>query len=304
MSLANGVRSSLGFDPLGTTLKQTYGDLFISKQKLHKIERIELIRIKQKQGQKTLAFTSRPFVLCGLPLRRPAQNTLLHERRNGHFKLQIAGHPEFGLPYGQDRLIPIFLATLAVRQQSQIVRFKSGATILEIFGMSKGGKEYRRVVAAFERIFGAPFSLVPSRLPGLSKVVHYARFNFMQEARIWYEGFFTQENIVVLSDQFFAEVMAHPIPANLDAITLLVPTPGALDLFLWLSYRSFTLKTQQSIPLFGPFGLAAQLGSVEYSRPRRFAAKLQEWLELIKRIQPNYCAHLDSQHQRLIISPT
>jgi hypothetical protein len=25
------------------------------------------------------------------------------------------GHPEYGLPFGQDRIVPIFLATLAVR---------------------------------------------------------------------------------------------------------------------------------------------------------------------------------------------
>src|SRR5688572_5313845 len=38
---------------------------------------------------------------------------------------------------------PIFLATLAVRQQSQTIRFKSGSEMLETFGMQKGGKEYR-----------------------------------------------------------------------------------------------------------------------------------------------------------------
>ena len=32
-----------------------------------------------------------------------------------------------GLPYGQDRLIPIYLATLAIRQRSQSIRFRSGA---------------------------------------------------------------------------------------------------------------------------------------------------------------------------------
>jgi hypothetical protein len=85
----------------------------------------------------------------------PSRSTLVYERRNGLFTLQITGHPDFGLPFGQDRLVPIFLATPAVRQQSQTIRFRSAALMLEIFGMAKGGKEYRRLVAAFERIFGA-----------------------------------------------------------------------------------------------------------------------------------------------------
>jgi hypothetical protein len=42
---------------------------------------------------------------------------LLYERRNGRFVLQVTGHPEFGVPFGQDRLVPIFLATLAVQQK-------------------------------------------------------------------------------------------------------------------------------------------------------------------------------------------
>ena len=88
-----------------------------------------------------------------LPVRRPPAGQILYERRNGQFILQVTGHPQFGLPFGQDRLVPIFLATLAVRQQSQTVRFQSAAELLDTFGMAKGGKEYRRLVAAFERIF-------------------------------------------------------------------------------------------------------------------------------------------------------
>ena len=36
--------------------------------------------------------------------------------------------------------MPIFLSTLAVRQQSQTIRFKSAAQMLDTFGMSKGVK--------------------------------------------------------------------------------------------------------------------------------------------------------------------
>jgi hypothetical protein len=52
-------------------------------------------------------------------------------------------------------MVPIFLATLAVQQKSQTIRFRTAAEMLESFGMQTGGKEYRRLVGAFERIFGA-----------------------------------------------------------------------------------------------------------------------------------------------------
>jgi hypothetical protein len=73
----------------------------------------------------------------------------MHERRNGRFLLQVTGHPQYGVPWGQDRLVPIFLATLAMRQQKQTITFRSAAEMLDVFGMQQGGSQYRRLIAAF-----------------------------------------------------------------------------------------------------------------------------------------------------------
>jgi hypothetical protein len=120
------------------------------------------------------------------------------------------------VPFGQDRIVPIFLATLAVQQKSRIIRFKSASEMLEIFGMSKGGKQYLRLIAAFERIFGATIFFGTDTLTSKAKVVQRARFNFFREAQIWYERTLDQgvpatnfENVIVLSDEFFQEIMAH-----------------------------------------------------------------------------------------------
>jgi hypothetical protein len=51
---------------------------------------------------------------------------------------------------GQDRLVPIFLATLAMRQQKQTITFRSAAEMLDVFGMQQGGSQYRRLIAAFQ----------------------------------------------------------------------------------------------------------------------------------------------------------
>jgi hypothetical protein len=93
-------------EPLGTILRSTHPGLFVSKQKLRRAEVIELVREKRDTANQTLGFASRPFVLCGLPVKHPRQDVLLHERRNGRFLLQVTGHPGYGLPWGQDRLVP------------------------------------------------------------------------------------------------------------------------------------------------------------------------------------------------------
>jgi hypothetical protein len=46
-----------------------------------------------------LAYHTRPFVLCGIPLRRPPAEELVHRRQNGKFFLEIIAHPRFGLPW-------------------------------------------------------------------------------------------------------------------------------------------------------------------------------------------------------------
>ena len=125
-------------------------------------------------------------MLCGLPVRRLPHNQLLYERRNGQFVLQITGHPDFGVPFGQDRLVPIFLATLAVQQKSRTICFRTAAEMLVSFGMHTGGKEYRRLVAAFERIFGATIFFGTDTLTEKALVVHSSRFHFLSEAQIWY----------------------------------------------------------------------------------------------------------------------
>ena len=95
-------------------------------------------------------------------------------------------HPSYGLPWGQNRLVPIFLATLAIRQQTPRITFESAAQMLDTFAMQQGGTQYRRLVAAFQRIFGATIFFGSDTQRERATVVQRARFNFMSEARIWY----------------------------------------------------------------------------------------------------------------------
>lgn len=235
-----------GLESARAILGDGFGGLRISKRQLRQVENIQLVRQQRENAQQRLGFASRPFVLCGLPVRRPPPSSLVFERRNGCFSLQVTGHPDFGLPFGQDRLVPIFLATLAVRQQSQTIRFRSAAQMLDTFGMAKGGKEYPRLVAAFERVFGATIFFGTDSTRQRARVVQRSRFNFLQAAQIWYnrdpaQGVLSEEfeNVVVLSDEFYDEIITHPIPADLEAVKVFGSAPAVLDLFMWLTYRCF-----------------------------------------------------------------
>jgi hypothetical protein len=290
----------------GIIADESPGDISVAR--LKQAEGAELVRLRREQHAQVLGYSSRPFVLCGLPVRRPPAGTLVHTRRNGKFVLEVVAHPNYGLPYGQDRLLPIFLATLAMRQ-GQTIKFKTAAEILDTFGLPRDGPHYRRLVAGFERIFGATLYFGTETQTERARVIHQGRFNFLREVQLWFSkdpgqqvlpGDF--ENIVVLTDEFYHETVTHPIPADLTVVTQLANAPATLDLFLWLCWRCWKAGEEpESIPLFGSGGLASQLGSVAYARERRFRERLAQWLRTVRAVWPECPAVISPDGQSLIV---
>lgn len=299
-----------GLEQAGSILAEIHPELVVSRRKIQQIEQLELVRQKRESRVQSLGFGARPFVLCGLPVRRPPSGQLLYERRNGRFVLQVTGHPKYGLPWGQDRLVPIFLATLAIRQQRQTITFRSAAQMLDTFGLQQGGSQYRRLLDSFQRVFGATIFFGTDTQRERALVIHQSRFNFMTEARIWYSRDAFQEtltggfeNTIVLSDEFYQEIMSHGIPTDLEAVKSLSSAPAALDLFMWLSYRCFVAKREERVRLFERCGLVGQLGSISYARPRKFREKLKRWLKLVRVMWAECPARVSEDGTALLVAP-
>lgn len=182
--------------------------------------------------------------------------------------------------------------------------------MLDAFGLQQGGTQYRHLVGAFQRIFGATIFFGTDTQRAKAAVIHQARFNFMTEARIWYARDPGQQtlpgecqNEIVLSAEFYDEIMAHPVPADLEAAKALSSAPAALDLFMWISYRCFTARGEERVPLFGYFGLQNQLGSVGYARPRKFRERLEGWLRLVRSLWPECPARISGDGRSMVVAP-
>ena len=63
-------------EPVGSVLQRLQPQLIVSKQRIRQVERMELVRIKRIESNQSLCFSSRPFVLCGLPARKLPQAIL------------------------------------------------------------------------------------------------------------------------------------------------------------------------------------------------------------------------------------
>jgi len=284
--------------------------LGLTKRRVKKLDAIWLVREQRSNCKQELAYHARPFILCGIPLRRPPAYQLTHTRRNGKFALDIVGHPRFGLPFGQDRLIPVWVATLAVLQKTRVVRFASPSQMLDFFDLPKNGYHYSRIVQGFQRIFGATiFGTEEQRQD--AAILDSARFHFFDHMHIWYnrEGPVNSngdesDNTIALSEAFHNEIDRHKIPIERRVVAALANAPSILDLYVWLVWRSWSLEAgrQARVPLFGTTGLAQQLGSREYSRERDFRQKLAKWLREVKAWWPDCPAVASPDGQFLMLS--
>ena len=71
------------------------------------------------------------------------------------------------------------------------------------------------------------------------------------------------ESKIHLSEPFFNEIIQHPVPLDMNTLTALKRSTLGLDLYLWLVYRTFTLRA----PLRLSPGVRSTV-SLECTRPR------------------------------------
>jgi len=298
------------FCPSFATVRQTLPDIGITAKRVKRMNSVLLIREQRQQKRQELAFNARPFVLCGLPLRRPPSDQLTHTRRNGKFFLQVIGHPQFGLPYGQDRLIPIWVATMAIRQRSRMVRFVTASEVLDFFHLFKDGKRYHRIMEGFQRLFAATIFFGTNDQANATVVFDWARFHFFDRMHLWFHKAEDEcidppatENSIVLSEAFYEEIDQHRIPVEREVVAALANAPGVLDLYLWLVRKTWSLNGNAvRIPLFLSGGLIDQLGIREYCAGRFFRRKLNHWLWEIKTLWPECPAGISKDGQILVLN--
>ena len=112
---------------------------------------------------------------------------------------------------------------------------------LDIYS-SSGGK-YTRLRNQMDRLFSATVQLIYEDKRGKATVnsliadstAFWWNPKRPEESTLW-------ESKIELSEKFFNEIIRHPVPLNMNTLTALKRCSLGLDLYLWLTYRMFTLK--------------------------------------------------------------
>ena len=196
-------------------------------------------------------FMARMMALCSLPRTNPG-NRLQYKRVNGPYKLIMIAGGDNKLPYGNfPRLILAWVSTEAVRTQNRVLILGASlAEFMRTLGVysSSGGREHTKLRNQMRRLFNAHVSLIYEDQQGEASVnaVIARRTEFWwdpkrpDERMLW-------ESKIELSEDFFNEIIRHPVPLNINTLTALKRSSLGLDLYLWLVYRTFALRAPQRL---------------------------------------------------------
>lgn len=269
-------------------------------------------------GEQEVGYLARVFTQTSLPYRDPG-NVQAWGRRNGDLSLTVQPGMttdennrtvSIGYPYGtMPRLILTFLSTEAVRTGSpEIVLGDSLTEFMAAMGLkATGGKtgSLTRMRTQSHRLFNATLTI---EYKGDSNRGIGAKLYVASAYNIWcgsepedgQQSLFS--STVRLSDEFYREVTAHPVPLDMNAIRALGGSALRLDIYAWLTYRMFSVKRETTVPwdsLMIQFGSAAS--SSDRRRRHQFRRDFTAALKQVLVVYPQ--ANVDATDSGVVLRP-
>ena len=196
--------------------------------------------VSASEADADLGFMARTMALCSLPRTNPG-NQHQYKRKNGPFELVMIAGADNKLPFGNfPRLLMAWVSTEAVRTQSRLLVLGSSLSesdfmrTLGIYHNSGGrGGVQTRLRNQMDRLFNAHVSLIYKDERGKATVntVIARRSEFWwnpkrpDESTLW-------ESKIELSEDFFNEIIRHPVPLDMNTLKALKRSSLGLDLYL------------------------------------------------------------------------
>ena len=191
-----------------------------------------------------LGFMARLLVLCSLPRTNPG-NRLQYKRANGPYSLIMTAVGKTKLPYGSlPRLLIAWICTEAVKTQSrELVLGRSLSEFMRALGLEPIGGVRTRLRNQMKRLFSAHVSLVYED----KRDMVIAGSQVADRAELWWNPRRPDERVlreskIYLGEAFFQEIIRHPVPLDMNTLKALKRCSLGLDLYLWITYRTFALR--------------------------------------------------------------
>lgn len=226
-------------------MPRSFSQLHARRQLAALVEVGEDMQARSPRTAGSLAFYPRPLLQVNLPYRTVPGHVF--ERRAGRLRLRVEAPEHIGLPYGRyPRLLLTWLATEAVRTRSPRLELgDSLSAFLRHLGITASGGDHgpiRRVRDQMKRLFSAGITTTWESDEDFA----VEKLGIVRRAQLWWDSPRPDRpvaagSVVRLSDDFFRVVTEAQVPVDLRAVRAL-RSAMAIDVYLWLSYRTFTLR--------------------------------------------------------------
>ena len=267
--------------------------------------------VEAGEADPNLGFMARMLALCCLPRTNPG-NQHQYKRINGPYTLYIIAGGGNKLPYGNlPRLLLAWICTEAIRTQCR--ELSLGASLsefmrkLEVISSDSGGSWgiRTRLKNQMERLFAAQISMIYEGERGKARMSSLVadRDEFWWDPKRPEEPSLWQSKIR-LGQEFFNEITSHPVPLDMNILKALKRSSLGLDVYLWVVYRTFTLKRPLRlswIQLYRQFG-ADPAKAVEHYTVKAFRRDCLRELKKIKVAWPEL--NYSTGKGVLILSPS
>jgi len=247
----------------------------------------------QKAG--ALGFMARPLVQVTLP-HRDQGSAPVFSRNAGSLRLIIQPLMDvkdgkvinYGIPYGTiPRLVLAWLSTEVVKTKNKQIPLGDSlsAFMRELDMVPTGGRwgSITRLREQIKRLFSSTFTVLYED----STSFHTKGFKIAQEAALFWDPLHPEQatlfgSTITLSDEFYREILAHPVPLDTRILRALKKSPLAIDLYTWLTYRVSYLQGETTIPWEK---LEEQFGG-GYAQTRDFKRHLVKTMEKVLALYP------------------
>ena len=201
--------------------------------------------VSASEADPDLGFMARLMALCSLPRTNPG-NRKEYKRVNGPYTLYMTAIGENKLPFGNlPRLLLAWVSTEAVRTQSrELVLGASLSEFMRTLGVysSSGGRGgvQTRLRNQMKRLFNAHIQLLYQDKNGEATV----NAVIADRTELWWTTKRPDvpslwKSKIYLGEAFFNEIINHPLPLDMNILKALKRSSLGLDLYLWLTYRTF-----------------------------------------------------------------
>lgn len=213
----------------------------------------EMLAIEQKGARDAgmHGFLARVLVQTCLP-HSEQPGVLEYTRRNGGLTLHVYSPSSCGgIPYGtMPRLLLAWMTTEAVRTRSpNLALGDSLSEFMRKLDLKPTGGRWGTIARLGDqarRLFGAVITVRAEDDLGPSRYADMASIKLVRKAITWWgrnpnqRSFWDSE--LVLTQDFFSEIIDRPVPIDLRALRALRKSPLALDLYAWATYRVSYLR--------------------------------------------------------------